>query len=391
MATKKEYLNLIRWSCLVESFTISYFSVVIVLYLLGEGVTNWVAVSIPVVLEFFRLLARTFPFVVKFALKVNYKKYHVAHMIMVILLGLIISSCRNVYSIYSFCAILGFLSGIKYSSVTAIDTSNKEYEPYCFVEEERAYGIGSILGLVTSQILFGISPLAFIIGYLIVGIIGLFISVNLNNIKVNDVMESIEENKLDNYDKRNTVIVSTLFGILAGLWCMTWNGLGELGPLITDKVGYINAAYYAVEFVLLFIISGNLIKKIKEKRKLLATETIIACVDCTCLFIAAFTLSWWGLLIAFLVSAVGATLGDPLWGSIVSEYSLNDRKRYVIVNKIYFIVRTIFTALSWYFCRECIIRGVESFRYMAIILLALLVITYIIANIVNKKVFNRSI
>ena len=31
------------------------------------------------------------------------------------------------------------------------------------------------------------------------------------------------------------------------------------------------------------------------------------------------------------------------------------------------------------------------YKYMAIILLALLVVTYIIANVVNKKVFNRSI
>lgn len=391
MSTKKEYLNLIRWSCLVESFTINYFSVVIVLYLLNVGVTNWVAVSIPVVLEFFRLLARTFPFAVKFALKVNYKKYHILHIAMVILLGLIISSCRSVYSIYLFCAILGFLSGVKYSSVTAIDTSNKEYEPYCFIEEERANGIGSILGLVTSQILFSISPLTFIIGYIVVGVIGLLISINLNNIKIDDVMESIDESDLDKTAKNNTIIVSILFGIIAGLWCMAWSGLGELAPLISDKVGYINAAYYAVEFVLLFIISGNLIKKIKEKRKLLATEIVIACVDCICLLIASLTLSWWGLLIAFLISAVGATLGDPLWGSIVSEYSLNDRKRYVIVNKVYFIVRTIFTALSWYFCRECIIKGVESFKYMAIILFLLLILTYIVANIMNKKIFSKSV
>ena len=51
-------------------------------------------------------------------------------------LGFIISQCRSVNTIYLFTLISGILSGIKYSSITKINTQNKEYEPYCFIEEE---------------------------------------------------------------------------------------------------------------------------------------------------------------------------------------------------------------------------------------------------------------
>ena len=53
-----------------------------------------------------------------------------------------LSQCRNVYTIYLFTLISGTLSGIKYSSRTKMNTQNKEYEPYCFIEEERSQVIG---------------------------------------------------------------------------------------------------------------------------------------------------------------------------------------------------------------------------------------------------------
>ena len=45
-------------------------------------------------------------------------------------------------TIYLFTLISGTLSGIKYSSRTKMNTQNKEYEPYCFIEEERSQVIG---------------------------------------------------------------------------------------------------------------------------------------------------------------------------------------------------------------------------------------------------------
>ena len=137
MATKKDYINLIRWSCIIDSFNNHYFIRIIVIYLLSQNVTPWVAVSIPIVLEFARLISRGFNPIVKFALKVDYKKYHIFHLIAFLTLGIIISQCRSVYTIYFFTLISGTLSGIKYSSITNMNTQNKEYEAYCFIEAKE--------------------------------------------------------------------------------------------------------------------------------------------------------------------------------------------------------------------------------------------------------------
>ena len=103
--------------------------------------------------------------IAKFALKVDYKKYHIFHLIAFLCLGIIISQCRNVYTIYLFTLISGTLSGIKYSSITKMNTQNKEYEPYCFIEEERSQVIGGTLGLLASQFIYDISPRIYIMGY----------------------------------------------------------------------------------------------------------------------------------------------------------------------------------------------------------------------------------
>ena len=392
MATKKDYINLIRWSCIIDSLNNHYFIRIIVLYLLSQNVTPWVAVSIPIVLEFARLLSRGIKPLAKFALKVDYKKYHIFHLIAFLVLGLIISQCRSVYTIYIFTLISGTLSGIKYSTITKMNTQNKEYEPYCFIEEERSQVIGGALGLLASQFIYDISPKLYLIGYIVLLAAGIVLSCLLKKIPAEDVMESINENKkLDKKSKNNTVLVTSLFAILVGLWCMGWGGLEELAPLISNKVGYINAIYTILEMILLCIISGSLINKIRNKKKLLLAETIIACIDVSCLLIAALTLSWQGLLIAYILTACTSTMGDPLWGSIMSAYSTNDRAKWVIVNRVYFVIRAIFNLITWWICRECVIRGVESFRYLSIILIGLIIVVYLIANKVNKKVFESSI
>lgn len=392
MATKKDYINLIRWSCIIDSFTNHYFIRIIVIYLLSQNVTPWFAVSIPIVLEFARLISRGFKPIVKFALKVDYKKYHIFHLIAFLCLGLIISQCRSVYTIYLFTLISGTLSGIKYSSITKMNTQNKEYEPYCFIEEERSQVIGGTFGLLVSQFVYDLNSKIYLIGYIILIVIGILLSSLLKKVPDENVMESLDNHKeLDNKSKKDTIIVTSLFGILAGFWCMGWGGFEELAPLISNKIGYLNAVYTILEIILLCIISGSLLQKINKNKKLLFTETIIACIDVSCLLIAALTLSWQGLLIAYIITACTSTMGDPIWGSIMSAYSTNDREKWVLVNRVYFVIRATFQLLTWYICRECVIRGVESFRYLSIILIVLIIITYIIANKINKKVFGNSI
>ena len=252
--------------------------------------------------------------------------------------------------------------------------------------------IGGTLGLLVSQFVYDLNPKLYLIGYVILIIVGILLSSLLKRIPDEDVMESLEEHKeLDKKSKKDTIIVTSLFGILAGFWCMSWGGFEELAPLISNKVGYLNAVYTILEIVLLCIISGSVLSKINKNKKLLFTETIIACIDVSCLFIVATTLSWQGLLIAYIITACTSTMGDPIWGSIMSAYSTNDRAKWVLVNRVYFVIRAIFTIITWYICRECVIRGVESFRYLSIILIGLIITTYLIANKVNKKVFGSSI
>lgn len=260
------------------------------------------------------------------------------------------------------------------------------------MEEERSQVIGGALGLIISQFIYDLSPKLYLIGYFILIIVGIFFSSLLKNTQNEDVMKSIDVNKkIDKKIKNNTVIVTSLFAILVGFWCMGLSGFEELAPLISNKIGYLESVYTILEIFLLVVITGSILKKINKKGKLLFTETVIACIDVFCLLIVSVTLSWKFLLIAYIISTLTSTLGDPIWGSIMSAYSTCDRAKWVIVNRIYFVIRSIFTLLTWYVCRECIIRGVESFKYFSIILIVIIIIIYIFANKINKKVFGHSI
>lgn len=392
MSSKKDYINLIRWSCIIDSFTSNYFIRIIVIYLLAQNVTPWVAVSIPIVLEFARLISRGIDSIAKLALKVDYKKYHIFHLITFLILCLIISQCRNIFTLYLFTLIAGVLNGIKFSTKTKMNTQNKNYEAYCFIEEERSNVIGGTLGLLTSQFIYDVNPKIYLIGFIILLIVGTICSFLLKDIPSEDVMESLEDNKgLDKKSKKDTILVTTLFALLAGFWCIGWGGFTELAPLISNKIGYLESVYTILEIILLCIISGSLLEKINKNKKLLLAETIIACIDVSCLLIASLTLSWKGLLVAYIITAFTSTMGDPIWGSIMSAYSTNNRRKWVLVNKVYFVIRAVIQIITWIVCRECVIRGIESFRYLSIVLIILIVIIYLIANKVNKKIFGSSI
>lgn len=392
MATKKEYLNLIRWSCVIDSFTNYYFIIIIVLYLLRQGVTPWIAVSVPVVLEFARLISRGIKPLAEFALKIDYKKYHIFHLITFLLLGIVISQCKSIYTIYFFTLLSGTLTGIKFSTITKMNTQCPEHEPYCFMEEERSVVVGGTVGLIVSQFLFDLDPKIYIFGYIVIGIVGIVLSILLKKIKNVEKVERVTEDEtVCKQSDGQTILVTSLFAILVSFWTMGGSGFSELAPLISTKVGYLNAVYTVLEIILLCLISGKILSNISRRKKLLLSESIIACIDVLCLFIAAVTLSWKGLLVAYILEAFTSTMGDPIWGSIMSAYSTNNRKKWVLVNRVYFIIRGIFCIISWYICRECVIRGVESFKILAIVLIALIIIFYLISDKINKKVFGDSI
>ena len=146
------YINVIRRTVIGNSFLLQYFLKMVVVYMLANNVMTWVAVSIPVVLEFSKMLSRGFKKIINIAINTNYKRYHLIYLLIISLIFLIISQSHNIVIIYSLTIILGFLSGINDSCVTRINTSNKKYEAYCLIEEERSSVIGATLGLIVSQI-----------------------------------------------------------------------------------------------------------------------------------------------------------------------------------------------------------------------------------------------
>ena len=60
--------------------------------MLANNVVPWIAVSIPVVLEFSKMLSRGFKKIINIAISINYKKYHLIYLLIISLIFLIISS-----------------------------------------------------------------------------------------------------------------------------------------------------------------------------------------------------------------------------------------------------------------------------------------------------------
>ena len=106
------YLNLIRRTVIGNSFLLQYFIKIVVVYMLANNVITWVAVSIPVVLEFSKMLSRGFKKIINIAINTNYKKYHLIYLLVMSLIFIIISQSHNIIIIYLFTIILGFISGI---------------------------------------------------------------------------------------------------------------------------------------------------------------------------------------------------------------------------------------------------------------------------------------
>ena len=92
------YLNLIRRTVIGNSFLLQYFIKIVVVYMLANNVITWVAVSIPVVLEFSKMLSRGFKKIINIAINTNYKKYHLIYLLVMSLIFIIISQSHNMNS-----------------------------------------------------------------------------------------------------------------------------------------------------------------------------------------------------------------------------------------------------------------------------------------------------
>lgn len=164
-----------------------------------------------------------------------------------------------------------------------------------------------------------------------------------------------------------------------------------IAPLVTDKVGYLESVYTIVETILLFVISSSFLRKIKDSKNLICANVVVALGDILSLFVISIFLNWQGLVVGYALSGIVSSLGDPLWGSIMSAYSDNDRNKWVVINKVYFIGRAIMEGVTLLVCHFFVIRGLYSFKYLAFILLGLLIILYFVITKLNKKLLNKSI
>lgn len=107
------YLNVIRKTVTSNSFLLQYFLKIVVVYMISNGVTTWVAVSIPVVLEFSQTLSRGFRKIIKIAVNINYKKYFLIYILMTAMICLLISQSHNLCVIYALTIILGLIHLIR--------------------------------------------------------------------------------------------------------------------------------------------------------------------------------------------------------------------------------------------------------------------------------------
>lgn len=373
------YIKVIRKTVIGNSFLLQYFLKVVVVYMLANNVVPWIAVSIPVVLEFSKMLSRGFKKIINIAISINYKKYHLIYLLIISFIFLIISQSHSVIIVYFFTILLGFLSGINDSCVTRINTSNIKYESYCLVEEERSSVIGATLGLIVSQIIYDFNPLIYILGFIIFGMIIFITNSNIPNIESKeDCMKPVEDDKvLSKKEKKNIYLITILYGVEVGAWCMGLAAFNELVPLISKKVGYLNAIYTTVEIIALFVINAKIINWFKKSGKLLFWQTICAVCDMCYLLIISTFHSEISIAVVMFLSGISATIGDPVWGALI--------------NNIYFIVRAITSLASIFVCRYFVIKGIIGFKYLSIGLLVFIVVIYLIANKVNKKIFGRSV
>lgn len=372
----KDYIKLIRYSVILDNIMYFYFIRIIVLILLNKNINTWICVSIPIVIEISKLLSRTINKLLIFSIKINFKLYHFIYIISFSIISIIICIINNYYLIYILTFILGLLTGIRRSSILNFNSSNKEYEMNCFIEEERSQVIGSFIGLVLGQFLYDINYIYYILFYIIIIFLELFIYKYTKNIIISN---SILNRKIIN--KNKLIKKSILFALIVSFWHIGLYSFEELAPLISNKIGYINSIYTFLEFILLFLLSKKVINKINKSNNLLLILVIISLVDIISVFITSYLLNIYGLITSYIISSIVSTLGEPIYESIISKLSNNNKYNYILVNKIIYLIRTIFTIISFIICKYIIINNINYFKYLCIILFILINIVYLL----NKK------
>ena len=147
---------------------------------------------------------------------------------------------------------------------------------------------------MVSQIIYDLNPLIYILGFIIFGITIFIINSNIPNIESKeDCMRPGEDDKaLSKKEKKNIYLITILYGVEVGAWFMGLAAFNELVPLISTKVGYLNAIYTTVEIIALFVINAKIINWFKKSGKLLFWQTICAVCDMCYLLIISTYNSW---------------------------------------------------------------------------------------------------
>jgi len=395
--TKKDYLSTIRRSVVMDNFLYFFLFSLISVYLLSQGVTPWVAVSIPLVLRIARLITSSSSLCLKISLKISYKKIYMWFIFLQTTLGVLLLNMRSPFTIIPITILCGIINGVCKMSVTALNTQNPRFESHCLITWERSIVIGSLLGSLFGQLVFDIGYVPYLIIFIAIGIFSLTFNISMKDIRVaNNTASDTDANaafdtKLSPYEKRKIFVCSSIYAIFISMWTMADGIWSEIAPLISSRLGYANALLQGVELLTLIFFSGKMLAKLKSSHNLVLVAFIFAFIDCLCVFMMCKFRTELCLFIIYGISGVGTALGDPIWASIVSSMSQNNRAKYVKIMHLYYLYSTGFALLSIVLCSVFVSYAIDSMKYYAFVLLVIIVFVYIIFELLCKKYYKRSI
>lgn len=387
------YLNIIKKTSFMGNFTAQYLSRIIIVYLLAQGVTNWVAVSIPIVIELGRSLTRIIPWTAKIPVKVDYKSCYFLYAILFTVFSLAMAMCTTVYTIWLFALLIGLAFGIWSISLNVLDTSTSKYQSDCLFEDEKYHLLGATAGFLISQIIYDISPSLYIVGFVVVALFNTIVCMNISNVKeLHDEMKPYDENvKIDGGVKRELFVTTFFFGVLVGLMSIVSNCLDAILPLVTNQVGFVKAIYTIMALVFIMILSGKVVENIRKKGKLLLSQTLISLIYAGLLIVAGLFPNIMILIILFAVYGMVTPLANPIWGSLISAYSRDNRGYYLYINRVYFLIRIFVLISALIIVKLAVTSGLSMFAVVGAICMALIIIMHIMANNYAKRKFGHSI
>lgn len=389
----KSYLNIIKKTSFMGNFTAQYLSRIIIVYLLAQGVTTWVAVSIPIIIELGRSLTRIIPKTAQIPVKISYKSCYFLYAILFTVFSLAMAMSTSIYTIWLFALLIGLAFGIWSISLNVLDTSNSKYQSDCLFTDEKYHLLGATAGLMISQVIYDISPSLYIVGFVVVALFNTLICMNISGVEnIKDEMKPFDEKvKIDNDTKRELFVVTFFFGVLVGLMSIISNCLDAIPPLVTDQVGFVKAVYTVVALIFILIMSGKVVESIRKKGKLLLSQTLISMVYAGLLILAGIFPNVIILIILFVVYGMVSPLANPIWGSLVSAYSRDNRVYYLYINKIYFVIRIFVLITALIIVKLAVTSGMATFAVVGTVCAVLIAILHIMANNYAKRKFGHSI